>query len=88
MVMDTRDTGLHEAVPSASCAREGEDVGSSSCAFASKNEFAGAAVAQAEANELKTHEEQLTAKKKTVDELAAKRDFVGAAAAQAEVTEL
>ena len=50
--------------------------------FVSKNEFAGPAAAQAQINELKIHEEQLTAKKETMDNLAAKKNFAEAAAAQ------
>ena len=53
--------------------------------FAPKNDFAEAAAAQAIAHKMKTHEEQLAAKKKTMDELVAKKDFMGAAAVQKEI---
>ena len=56
--------------------------------FGPKNHIAEAAAGEAVAHERKTHEEQLAAKKKTVDELAAKQDYMGAALAQAEVLKL
>ena len=53
--------------------------------FAPKDDFAEATAAQAVAHEMKTHEEQLAAKKKTMDELAAKEDFMGADAVLKEI---
>ena len=53
--------------------------------FASKNDVADDAAAQAVAHEMKTHEEQLVVLKKRRDGLATKKDFVGAAAVQNEI---
>ena len=56
--------------------------------FGPKKDSTEAAAVQSESQEMKSHEEQLAAKKKTVDEFAAKNDLKGAAAAEAEVLEL
>ena len=54
----------------------------------SKNDFADPAAAQALAHEMKSQEEQIAAKKKTLAGLVAKEEFIGAAAAKTEVEEL
>ena len=55
---------------------------------ASKNEPIEAATAQSVAQEIKIQQEQVAAKKKTLEELVAKRQYAGAAAAQDELLEL
>ena len=55
---------------------------------ASKNEPIEAGTAQSVAQEIKIQQEQVAAKKKTLEELVAKRQYAGAAAAQDELLEL
>ena len=57
--------------------------------FASeRNDLAETAAAQAVALEVKTHEEELAATEKAMEQLAAEKDYTGAAAAQAAVADL
>ena len=56
--------------------------------YAPKNEGREVAAAEAVAQDIKTHEEQLTAKKKMLGRLADDRNYAAAAVAQAEVQEL